>query len=159
MSCISGSLGGLEASSRSWGMVCIPSFLRHKERPLGWECRKHLRVFTTFNSACRSLEGASLRAGPRVHHSPAPPHFPEGEEGNQPAPSGPRTGSGAEKGVIRSTECCPSNCGQRVQPWQGFQFLSEVPASLGVHVSLQPLDSPELGAGEERGERIGVGFM
>lgn len=75
----------------------IEDILPQEERSLGWECRKHLWISTNFGSRCKSLESAPLRAGPRMHCRLAPPHFPEGEGGDGPGLTEPRTGSGASE--------------------------------------------------------------
>lgn len=46
-----------------------------------------------------------------------------------------------------------SNCGQRGNLGKDSSFLSEVPVSLGAHMSVQPLGSPELRGGGKRENR------
>lgn len=155
MSCISGSQGVLKASNRSWRMVCIPSFfetegiLLQEESPLGWECRKHLWVFTNFANPWSWL---LCKLGPGC--TAAPLHFPKGEGGDGRALREPWTGSGASEEWVVKEQWLWSflTVGRGWNLGKNSSFLSGVSASLGVQVSVQPLDSPEWREGREERE-------
>lgn len=151
ISCISGSLAGLESWNHSQCMVHIPSFLRHKvffpRRKGLWlgvqRISQHLHQLWLIMQISGGGSSASLA---EVAPQPWPSSLPwEWRWGwSSPNRAKDRSWSIRTVGDLRAVSVVFCIVDRGWNLGKDSSSLSVESASLGVHVSVQPLDSPEL---------------